>query len=99
MSDEPGLYFEGKYGLRLENDIMSIKDRENKYGAFIKFMHLTLSPFDRDLIDEKILDKKIIKELNSYNKMVYRKLHKFMNADERKKLGYDTKPFKERKEV
>ena len=62
-------------------------------------MHLTLSPFDRDLIDEKILDKKIIKELNSYNKMVYRKLHKFMNADERKKLRYDTKPFKERKEV
>lgn len=99
MSDEPGLYFEGKYGIRLENDIMSIKDRENKYGTFIKFMHLTISPFDRDLIDEKILDKKIIKELNSYNKMVYRKLHKFMNADERKKLRYDTKPFKERKEV
>ena len=93
-SDEPGLYFEGQYGIRLENDIMSVPDRKTDFGEFLKFTQLTICPFDRDLIDEKVLDRKIIKTLNGYNKMVRKKLYRKLDSYERKMLLYDTKEFR-----
>ena len=93
-SDEPGLYFENKYGIRLENDLLVLPDKENEYADFLRFETLTLCPFDRDLIDEKLLDKSIIKYLNEYNALVYRKLSKKMSDEEKKKLKKDTAPFK-----
>lgn len=94
MSDEPGLYFENKYGIRLENDLLILPDKENEYADFLKFDMLTLCPFDRDLIDEKLLDKSIIKNLNEYNAYVYKKLSGKMNTYEKKLLKKDTSPFK-----
>ena len=94
VSDEPGLYFENKYGIRLENDLLVSPDRENKYADFLQFETLTLCPFDRDLIDEKLLDKTIIKDLNKYNVLVYKKLSGKMNENEKKLLKRDTAPFK-----
>ncbi|MBO6134367.1 MAG: M24 family metallopeptidase [Lachnospiraceae bacterium] len=94
VSDEPGLYFENRYGIRIENDLLVEKCHENEYGSFLGFSHLTICPFDRDLIDEKYLDKSIIKDLNKYNAFVYKKLSKRLNAKERKRLKYDTKPFR-----
>ena len=94
MSDEPGLYFEDKYGIRLENDLMSIPDSKNEFGDFISFIHLTICPFDRNLIDEKLIDKKVVKYLNDYNKMVYSKLYKKLDSYERKMLMNDIKEFK-----
>lgn len=93
-SDEPGLYFENKYGIRLENDLLALFDKKNEYADFLSFETLTLCPFDRDLIDENFLDKSIIKYLNEYNELVFRKLSKKMNNRERKMLKKDTMPFK-----
>ena len=92
-SDEPGVYFEGKYGIRIENDLLTIYDKNTVYGDFLKFETLTLCPFDRDLIDEKYLDRDIIPTLNKYNELVYKKISKKLNAKEKKLLKYDTKKF------
>ena len=85
-SNEPGIYIEGKYGIRLENDILTIPLKENEYGSFLGFKTLTLCPFDKDLIDKKYLDKSSIKFLNDYNKLVYNKLSKHLTFDEKKWL-------------
>ena len=91
LSDEPGLYFENKYGIRIENDLLVAKDKENKYGEFLKFDIMTLAPFDMDLIDEKYLDYDVKKCLNDYNKKVYNVISKHLNAEEKKWLKTMTK--------
>ena len=85
-SNEPGLYFEGKYGIRLENDILTKHIKSNEYGDFMGFETLTLCPFDKDLIDKNFLNKEEIKFLNKYHKLVYNKINKYLNADQKKWL-------------
>lgn len=85
-SNEPGLYFDGKYGIRLENDILTKHIKSNEYGDFMGFETLTLCPFDKDLIDKNFLNKEEIKFLNKYHKLVYNKINKYLNADQKKWL-------------
>ncbi|MBP3200381.1 MAG: M24 family metallopeptidase [Lachnospiraceae bacterium] len=89
-SNEPGLYFENKYGIRLENDIIVKKVKENIYGEFFGFDTLTLCPFDKDLIDKKYLDNNEIQFINSYNQQVYNKLSKYLTDAEKKWLKVET---------
>lgn len=89
-SNEPGLYFENKYGIRLENDILVKKIKENDYGEYMCFETLTLCPFDKDLIDKKYLDDKEITFFNEYNKLVYSKIYKYLTNDERQWLMKET---------
>ena len=96
-SDEPGLYFEDKYGIRLENDLLTSFDKETQYGDFLKFETLTLCPFDRDMIDENLLTDDSIKFLNIYNREIYKKLYNKLDKNEKKWLKYDTKQFKRSK--
>ena len=77
LSNEPGYYKTGKYGLRIENLIYVKKDRKN-----IKFDNLTYAPIDKDLIVKKLLNKKEIFWLNQYHKTVFQKLKKYMNKNE-----------------
>lgn len=90
-SNEPGLYFEGKYGIRIENDLLTIPLKENEHGDFLGFETLTLCPCDSDLIDKKYLSAESIKFLNAYNKLVYRKLSKYLDSDEKLWLKKVTK--------
>lgn len=85
-SNEPGLYFEGKYGIRLENDILIKHIKSNFYGDFLGFETLTLCPFDRDLIEKKYLNKDEINFLNEYHKLVYKYINKYLNIDQKKWL-------------
>ena len=85
-SNEPGLYFEGKYGIRLENDILTKHIKSNEYGDFMGFETLTLCPFDKDLIDKNYLNKEEIMYLNKYHKLVYKKINKYLNFDQKKWL-------------
>ena len=82
FSDEPGIYFEGKYGIRCENLLLCKKDEENEYGEFYKFETLTLVPFDRRLIDVRYLDQKTIDVINMYHKRVYVTLLPYLNSEE-----------------
>lgn len=90
-SNEPGLYFEGKYGIRIENDILTKKIKSNDYGDFLGFETLTLCPFDRDLIEKKYLSQSEIKFLNSYHKLVYDKLNRYLDNNEKKWLMKETR--------
>lgn len=87
-SDEPGLYFEGKYGIRLENLIECVEEESGFYG----FRPLTFVPFDREAIDISLLnvDEKFI--LNSYHQQVYDKISIYLGEEEKIWLKKETEP-------
>ena len=57
-SDEPGLYIEGKHGIRTENLILCKKDEKNEYGQFMKFEFLTFVPIDVDAVDKNLMTER-----------------------------------------
>ena len=77
ISNEPGYYKNGAYGIRIENLIYVEKRQKTK-----KFVNLTMAPIDKELIDEKILNKNERNWLNGYHKKVFHNLKKFMNKTE-----------------
>lgn len=74
MSNEPGLYREGEYGIRTENMIVCMEKEETAFGKFFGFDTLTLCPIDISLIEKTLLTKKEIDWLNSYHKKVREEL-------------------------
>ena len=91
FSDEPGVYFEGKFGIRCENLLLCKKDIKNEYGQFLSFEHLTLCPFDLNLIDKNYLDQKTIDALNNYHKKVYETLCPYLDEEEQAFLKEKTR--------
>ncbi len=85
-SDEPGVYFDGKFGIRCENMILCRKDELNEYGQFLSFETLTKVPFDRKLIDKRYLDQETIERIDAYHEDVYRSLLPYLNEEEEKFL-------------
>ncbi len=77
VSNEPGYYESGKFGIRIEN-LISLK-RVNKK---LKFTSLTLAPIDKSLIEKKLLTKNEINWVNTYHSKVFKNLKKFMNKSE-----------------
>jgi Xaa-Pro aminopeptidase len=77
VSNEPGYYERGKFGIRIEN-LITVKKIKNK----IKFENLTLVPIDKSLVEKKLLNKIEVKWLNNYHAKVYNNLKKFMNKSE-----------------
>ena len=82
FSDEPGVYFEGRYGIRCENLLLCVNDENNEYGQFLRFETLTMIPFDLNLIDLRYLDEKTRWFLNSYHRRVYETLLPYLNEEE-----------------
>lgn len=81
-SDEPGVYLEGKYGVRLENEILCRKGEKNEFGQFMYFENLTFVPFDLNVIDPEQMSKKEIERLNAYHREVYEKVSPLLTAEE-----------------
>ena len=81
ISNEPGYYKKGKFGIRIENLITVIKKRGK-----IEFKDLTLVPIEKSLIKKNLLNKKEIMWFNQYHKRVFNNLKKFMNTSELKQL-------------
>jgi Xaa-Pro aminopeptidase len=73
-SNEPGVYVEGGYGIRIENEIIVESDYENEYGAWLKFRTLTCAPIDLEAVDVTLLSEKEKQTLNAYHKWVREKL-------------------------
>ncbi|STZ07153.1 Uncharacterized peptidase SA1530 [Moraxella caprae] len=73
-SNEPGLYREGKWGIRLENLVVAVKAHQSEFGEFLKFEDLTLCPFDTRLILPHLLTKQEKRWLNDYHKRVHDEL-------------------------
>ena len=78
VSNEPGYYEEGKFGIRIEN-LVYVKKNKNK----LFFENLTMAPIDKDLIEEKLLSLNEKKYLFKYNMEIYKNLSKFLNKSER----------------
>lgn len=91
MSNEPGLYRQGKYGIRIENLIACVPDIENEFGKFLKFETLTLCPIDKKpiKIDMLLPDEK--EWLNSYHRMVFERLSTSLNKEQKDWLKDKTK--------
>lgn len=91
-SDEPGLYFEGKFGIRTENLMLCVKAEKNEYGQFMQFENLTWVPIDQDAIDTKWMEKRDIELLNTYHRQVYEVMAPHLEEDDRKWLEAATRP-------
>lgn len=90
VSDEPGMYLTGKFGIRHENLILVKTAEENEYGKFMKFQNLTLVPFDKDAIDFSLFDDKDYIRLNAYHKQVWDTLEFFFEGEEKEWLREKT---------
>lgn len=82
-TDEPGVYLEGAYGIRLENELICVKDEKNEYGQFMKFENITYVPMDLDAILPEEMTFREKQELNEYHQMVYEKISPYLNEEER----------------
>ena len=82
-TDEPGIYLEGKYGIRHETELLCVDKGTTEFGHFLGFECITLCPFDLDGINVDELTQKQKDVLNTYHKDVYEKLSPYMNEEER----------------
>jgi Xaa-Pro aminopeptidase len=74
LTNEPGLYREGRYGIRLENMILVVKDRKTEFGQFMRFENMTLCHFETSMVDREMLCQEEIDYLNTYHQQVYERL-------------------------
>jgi Xaa-Pro aminopeptidase len=95
ISDEPAIYREGEYGIRIENLILCFEDEETEFGQFLKFDTVSLCYIDKSLIDISLLDQKEIDWLNSYHAEVYEKLSPYLTNSEILWLSKKTEPLGE----
>ncbi len=82
-TDEPGVYVEGAYGIRTENELVCVEDEKNEYGQFLRFENITYCPIDLDGIDPDLLGEKGRAQLNAYHRMVWEKVSPYLAEDER----------------
>lgn len=92
VTDEPGLYLEGRYGIRCENTLVVLPAMSTEAGDFLRFESVTLFPFDRKLVDTEVLDDKELKWLNDYHKRVYDSLAPYLDKESVKWLAAATAP-------
>ena len=90
LSDEPGVYLEGEYGIRLENICEILADEKTEHEEFLRMRFLTWVPFDPEAIDPAWLTAEDKKLLNSYHKEVCEKLSPHLNEEERAWLSQIT---------
>jgi len=88
---EPGVYKEGKWGIRTENTVHAVNDYTNGDGTFMKFETLSYCPIDFRAIDKSLLSDKELQWLNDYHKKTYETLSPFMNEEEKIWLKEETK--------
>ena len=91
LTNEPGLYREGQYGIRLENMVLVVKDRDTQFGSFLKFENMTFCHFERDLVDKTMLSSAQINWVNAYHQMVYNRLAPGLDTPVRQWLKEKTK--------
>ena len=94
ITDEPGLYLEGQFGVRIENTLLTVPYRSTEFGAFLQFIPLTLCPIDTAPIDVTLLTDEELSWLNTYHDTVYATLAPHLDAAEKVWLEAATKPIK-----
>ena len=91
VTDEPGIYLAGRFGVRIENTLLVTPYRETEFGQFLQFESLTLCPIDTTPIIRELLSQEEIDWLNQYHEMVFAQLSPHLEADEREWLRAQTR--------
>lgn len=86
LTDEPGIYIEGSHGVRLENELLVCKGKENEYGQFMYFEPITYIPMDLDAIKAEMLPEETRRQLNVYHETVYEKISPYLDNEEKEWL-------------
>ncbi len=82
-SDEPGIYIEGKHGIRTENLMLCVKREKNEYGQFLGFEYLTCAPIDLDGVEKTLMTDHDVELLNRYHAHVYEMLSPYLEGEEK----------------
>lgn len=82
-TDEPGIYNEGEFGIRHENELLCVEGTTNEYGTFLHFEPITYVPFDIAGLDFDYLSNKEIESINDYQKMTFDKLKDYLTEEEK----------------
>ncbi len=91
-SNEPGVYVEGKFGVRCENLTLCVKDKKTEYGQFMRFETLTLVPWELDAVIPELLSEREKAVLNEYHRTVYEKISPYLDEEESSWLREATRP-------
>lgn len=92
VTNEPGIYRAGKYGIRTENTMLTVPSRKTDFGEFYKFEQLTLCPINTETILWDMLSQEEINWLNEYHETVYSKLSPLLSDEEKQWLRKATNP-------
>lgn len=92
VTDEPGLYLAGRFGVRIENMLLVKPYMSTEFGNFLQFETLTLCPIDKEPIVVEMLSAEEKKWLDSYHDDVFKRLSRYLTFDERAWLEKATKP-------
>src|SRR3712207_7561065 len=86
VTDEPGLYLAGRFGVRIENTLLIKPYKETAFGRFLQMESLTLCPIDTAPIDRSLLTSEEITWLNDYHQSVFDRLSPLLDEPERQWL-------------
>ena len=92
VTDEPGLYVEGLFGIRIENTLLTTPYRSTPFGEFLQFSSLTLCPIDTAPIELSMLTLDELSWLNNYHRTVYNTLAPHLDSEHTEWLKDATKP-------
>lgn len=92
VTDEPGLYIEDLFGIRIENTLLTTPYRSTPFGEFLQFSSLTLCPIDTAPIELSMLTLDELSWLNNYHRTVYNTLAPHLDSEHTEWLKDATKP-------
>ena len=93
VTDEPGVYLEGRFGVRIENVLLVVPADKTECGQFLKFSPLTLCPIDLSPVIKEMMTPEEIQWLNDYHSMVYERLSPYLDEAEKAWLRQSTTPW------
>lgn len=94
ITDEPGIYLAGKFGVRTENTLLIVPYMETEFGKFLQLESLTLCPIDKTPIIIEMLTPEERQWLDDYHQMVYNRLSPYLETEEKEWLREATAPLK-----
>lgn len=86
MALEPGVYREGKYGIRIEDNLVIVPDITNEFGEFYRFDNMFYHPLERELIDPELFHQDELDWINAYHKKTFEMLSPYLEEEEREYL-------------
>lgn len=94
ISNEPGLYRTGRYGIRIENIVVVHKEKTTEFGEFLSFETLSLCPIDLQLVDTSLLSEEEITWIDEYHQRVREHLAPYLTNEENEYLSAKTQPLR-----